>query len=44
MTFPGFEGQPDNVINSKKKIWALQSELHTDAQLFAFYKDALFDK
>ncbi|RVW68080.1 putative methionine--tRNA ligase [Vitis vinifera] len=43
VTFPGFEGKPDRVLNPKKKIWeTLQSDLHTDAQLFAFYKDVPF--
>ena len=40
VTFPGFEGQPDHVLNPKKKIWeTLKSDLHTDTQFFAFYKD-----
>ncbi|CBI18340.3 hypothetical protein VitviT2T_010153 [Vitis vinifera] len=43
VTFPGFEGKPDRVLIPKKKIWeTLQSDLHTDVQLFAFYKDVPF--
>lgn len=40
VTFPGFEGQPDDVLNPKKKVWeTLQVDLHTNADLVACYKD-----
>ncbi|OVA01635.1 tRNA-binding domain [Macleaya cordata] len=40
VTFPGFQGEPDEVLNPKKKIWeALQVDLKTDAELVARYKD-----
>ncbi|GLU08690.1 hypothetical protein SLE2022_255870 [Rubroshorea leprosula] len=40
ITFPGFEGEPDDVLNPKKKVWeTLQVDLHTDADLVACYKD-----
>ncbi|GLT61022.1 hypothetical protein SLA2020_337580 [Shorea laevis] len=40
VTFPGFEGEPDDVLNPKKKVWeTLQVDLHTDANLVACYKD-----
>ncbi|XP_062109223.1 probable methionine--tRNA ligase [Humulus lupulus] len=40
VTFPGFEGQPDDVLNPKKKVWeTLQVDLHTNTDLVACYKD-----
>ncbi|RZC78973.1 hypothetical protein C5167_003474 [Papaver somniferum] len=40
VTFPGFEGLPDEVLNPKKKVWeTLQVDLETDAELVARYKD-----
>ncbi|KAK8518561.1 hypothetical protein V6N12_017707 [Hibiscus sabdariffa] len=40
ITFPGFTGEPDDVLNPKKKVWeTLQVDLHTDANLVACYKD-----
>ncbi|KAI3916566.1 hypothetical protein MKW98_026308 [Papaver atlanticum] len=40
VTFPGFEGVPDDVINPKKKVWeTLQVDLKTDTELVARYKD-----
>ncbi|KAI3939688.1 hypothetical protein MKX01_029850 [Papaver californicum] len=40
VTFPGFEGVPDDVLNPKKKVWeTLQVDLKTDAELVARYKD-----
>ncbi|XP_026425103.1 probable methionine--tRNA ligase [Papaver somniferum] len=40
VTFPGFEGLPDEVLNPKKKVWeTLQVDLKTDAELVARYKD-----
>ncbi|XP_031262295.1 probable methionine--tRNA ligase [Pistacia vera] len=43
VTFPGFEGEPDDVLNPKKKVWeTVQVDLHTDAQLVAHYKDIPF--
>lgn len=38
--FPGFTGEPDDVLNPKKKVWeTLQVDLHSDANLVACYKD-----
>ncbi|KAG0460097.1 hypothetical protein HPP92_023225 [Vanilla planifolia] len=43
VTFPGYSGEPDNVLNSKSKVWErLQVDLHTDAELVAHYKDSPF--
>lgn len=43
VTFPGFEGLPDDVLNPKKKVWeTLQVDLHTDKELVACYKDLPF--
>ncbi|XVF65270.1 hypothetical protein PTKIN_Ptkin09bG0234000 [Pterospermum kingtungense] len=40
VTFPGFTGEPDDVLNPKKKVWeTLQVDLHSDANLVACYKD-----
>ncbi|CAA7393341.1 unnamed protein product [Spirodela intermedia] len=40
VTFPGCPGEPDEVLNPKKKIWeALQPDLRTDSGLTACYKD-----
>ncbi|KAI3962715.1 hypothetical protein MKW92_008913 [Papaver armeniacum] len=39
VTFPGFEGVPDDMLNPKKKVWeTLQVDLKTDAELVARYK------
>ncbi|KVI08255.1 Aminoacyl-tRNA synthetase, class 1a, anticodon-binding [Cynara cardunculus var. scolymus] len=43
VTFPGFDGQPDDVLNPKKKVWeTLQVDLHTDKELVACFKDLPF--
>ncbi|XP_022871486.1 probable methionine--tRNA ligase [Olea europaea var. sylvestris] len=43
VTFPGFEGTPDEVLNPKKKVWeTLQVDLHSDKELVACYKDVPF--
>ncbi|KAL8542994.1 hypothetical protein ACS0TY_003761 [Phlomoides rotata] len=43
VTFPGFEGLPDDVLNPKKKVWeTLQVDFHTDKELVACYKDLPF--
>ncbi|KAJ9555578.1 hypothetical protein OSB04_010192 [Centaurea solstitialis] len=43
VTFPGFTGEPDAVLNPKKKVWeTLQVDLHTDNGLVACYKDLPF--
>ncbi|KAL9254454.1 putative methionine--tRNA ligase [Drosera capensis] len=43
VTFPGFEGEPDGVLNPKKKMWeTLQVDLNTDANLVARFKDIPF--
>ncbi|KAL5542702.1 hypothetical protein UlMin_010412 [Ulmus minor] len=40
VTFPGFTGEPDEVLNPKKKVWeTLQVDLHSNAELIACYKD-----
>ncbi|XP_061991378.1 probable methionine--tRNA ligase [Rosa rugosa] len=40
VTFPGFEGEPDDVLNPKKKVWeTLQVDLHSNTELVACYKD-----
>ncbi|XP_023745694.1 probable methionine--tRNA ligase [Lactuca sativa] len=41
--FSGFDGEPDDVLNPKKKIWeTLQVDLHTDKDLIACFKDLPF--
>ncbi|KAJ3673139.1 hypothetical protein LUZ60_006513 [Juncus effusus] len=43
ISFAGFSGDPDSLLNAKSKIWEkLQADLHSDAQLTACYKDAPF--
>ena len=43
VSFPGFEGQPDDVLNPKKKVFeTLQVDLHTNTNLVACYKDIPF--
>ncbi|KAI3706215.1 hypothetical protein L6452_23809 [Arctium lappa] len=43
VTFSGFDGEPDAVLNPKKKVWeTLQVDLHTDNGLVACYKDLPF--
>ncbi|KAK9062551.1 hypothetical protein SSX86_019738 [Deinandra increscens subsp. villosa] len=43
VTFPGFDGEPDDVLNPKKKVWeTLQVDLHSDKDLIACYKDLPF--
>lgn len=43
VTFPGYEGEPDEVLNPKKKIWeTVQPELATTEELVAVYKDVPF--
>ncbi|KAM0038135.1 putative tRNA-binding domain, tetratricopeptide-like helical domain superfamily [Helianthus debilis subsp. tardiflorus] len=43
VTFPGFDGEPDDVLNPKKKVWeTLQVDLHSDKNLVACYKDLPF--
>ncbi|KAL2455536.1 putative methionine--tRNA ligase [Abeliophyllum distichum] len=43
VTFPGFEGTPDEVLNPKKKVWeTLQVDLHSDKELVACYKNVPF--
>jgi methionyl-tRNA synthetase len=40
VTFQGFEGEPDDVLNPKKKVWeTLQVDLQTNSDLVACYKD-----
>ncbi|XP_058089777.1 probable methionine--tRNA ligase [Magnolia sinica] len=40
---PGFPGEPDDVLNPKKKVWeTVQTDLHTNAELVACYKDVPF--
>lgn len=41
--FPGFEGEPDDVLNPKKKVWeTLQVDLATNTDLVACFKDIPF--
>ncbi|XP_010495831.1 PREDICTED: methionine--tRNA ligase, cytoplasmic [Camelina sativa] len=41
--FPGFEGEPDDLLNPKKKIFeTLAVDLHTNENLVACYKDVPF--
>lgn len=43
VTFPGYSGEPDNVLNPKNKVWEkVQIDLHTNADLTAGYKDVPF--
>ncbi|XP_022874192.1 probable methionine--tRNA ligase [Olea europaea var. sylvestris] len=43
VTFPGFEGTPDEVLNPKKKVWeTLQVDLHSDKKMVGCYKDMPF--
>lgn len=40
VTFAGFVGEPDEILNPKKKVWeTLQVDLHTNTELVACYKD-----
>ncbi|XP_075077637.1 methionine--tRNA ligase, cytoplasmic [Nicotiana tabacum] len=43
VTFPGFDGTPDDVLNPKKKVWeTLLVDLHSNKELVACYKDLPF--
>lgn len=43
VTFPGFDGKPDDVLNPKKGVWeTLQVDLHSNADRVACYKDTPF--
>lgn len=43
VTFPGYEGEPDEVLNPKKKVWeTVQPDLRTTDDLVAVYKEAPF--
>uniref|UniRef100_A0A5B7AHJ9 methionine--tRNA ligase n=1 Tax=Davidia involucrata TaxID=16924 RepID=A0A5B7AHJ9_DAVIN len=43
VAFPGFEGEPDDVLNPKKKVWeTVQVDLHTDKELVACFKNVPF--
>lgn len=43
VTFPGFEGEADDVLNPKKGVWeTLQVDLHSNADRVACYKDIPF--
>ncbi|PNY16069.1 putative methionine-tRNA ligase-like protein, partial [Trifolium pratense] len=40
ITFPGHEGDPDDLLNPKKKVWeTLQVDLHTNEKLEACFKN-----
>ncbi|KAM1385196.1 hypothetical protein ACFX15_030937 [Malus domestica] len=40
VTFPGFVGEPDEILDPKKKVWeTLQVDLHTNTELVECYKD-----
>ncbi|XP_071706098.1 probable methionine--tRNA ligase [Rutidosis leptorrhynchoides] len=44
VTFSGFSGEPDDILNPKKKVWeTLQLDLHTDKDLVACFKDLPFN-
>lgn len=41
--FTGYDGEPDSVLNPKKKIWeSVQVDLQTNAELVACYKGVAF--
>ncbi|KAL4183770.1 hypothetical protein AMTRI_Chr11g156760 [Amborella trichopoda] len=43
VTFPGFSGEPDGVLNPKKKVWeTVQVDLRTTEDLVASYKGVPF--
>ncbi|XP_077212936.1 methionine-tRNA ligase, putative / methionyl-tRNA synthetase, putative / MetRS [Tasmannia lanceolata] len=43
VTFPGFSGDPVEILNPKKKVWeTVQTDLHTNTELVACYKDVPF--
>ncbi|KAL2923354.1 putative methionine--tRNA ligase [Bienertia sinuspersici] len=43
LKFSGFAGEPDDVLNPKKKVWeTLQVDLNTDSNLVARFKDLPF--
>lgn len=43
VTFPGYSGDPDTVLNPKHKVWdKVQVDLQTNAELVACYKDVPF--
>lgn len=43
VVFQGFEGEPDDVLNPKKKIWeSVQPDLKTNSELVAQYKEVPF--
>ncbi|XP_071736349.1 probable methionine--tRNA ligase [Rutidosis leptorrhynchoides] len=43
VTFSGFNGEPDDVLNPKKKVWeTLQVDLRTDKDLVACFKNLPF--
>ncbi|CAM8921188.1 unnamed protein product [Rhodiola kirilowii] len=43
VTFPGFDGEPDSMLNPKKKVWeTLQVDFRTDSGLVARFKDLPF--
>ncbi|KAL5784316.1 hypothetical protein ACOSQ2_006708 [Xanthoceras sorbifolium] len=40
VTIPGYQGEPDDILNPKKKVWeTVQVDLHTNTELVACYKD-----
>ncbi|XXG60766.1 hypothetical protein AAC387_Pa04g2595 [Persea americana] len=43
VTFPGFSGESDDMLNSKKKVWeTVQVGLHTNDEFIACYKNVPF--
>lgn len=43
LKFPGFEGEPDDLLNPKKKVWeTVQVDLCTNSELVACYKQVPF--
>ncbi|XP_071695811.1 probable methionine--tRNA ligase [Rutidosis leptorrhynchoides] len=44
VTFSGFSGEPDEVLNPKRKVWeTLQVDLHTDKDFVACFKHLAFN-
>lgn len=43
VTFPGYSGEPDGLLNAKSKVWEkLQVDLQSNSELVACYKNAPF--
>lgn len=43
VTFPGYSGEPDSVLNPENKVWEkVQVDLQSNSELVACYKDVPF--